>query len=250
MVKTNRAPCRVRCPQRTSSASAEDGGRYMGRSGFTLVELLAVVGIMAIILFIALPSFESFKLRSSSSAIPTLMSTLRLARQYAITHRQEVFVVFPDGRGAYSPPGEVTKAYTAYAVIASNRATDRYEYITEWKTLPKGVFFHPSLGIGESSVFNSYGTGNITYFPFPNDSGANRNLCAVKFRPNGRAYLVNTSKNGWGGPLTSWIPITAGYLEVNTNSGTVGSPLILSDTNIVAIANLTGQTYLRLTNSL
>ena len=263
MVKTNRveygdarsragsvaSQCRVRCPQRTSSASAGDGGRYTApyRSGFTLVELLAVVGIMAIILVIALPSFDAFKLRSSSSAIPTLMSTLRLARQYAITHRQDVFVVFPDGRAAYSPPGEVTKAYTAYAVIASNRATDRYEYITEWKTLPKGVFFHPNTSISTSTVFNSCAPGSLTSFPFPNDSGANRDLCTVKFRPNGRAYVIEYSATkgySWTCFGTTWIPLTAGYLDVNTNAGTTMSPIILSDTNIIKIANMTGQIYI------
>ena len=97
---------------------------------------------MAIILGIALPAFDAFKQRGTQAAIPQLMSTLRLARQYAITHRQDVYVVFPDRSSpAYSPAGEVTKALCSYAVIASNRANDRFEYVTEWKYLPKGVYF-------------------------------------------------------------------------------------------------------------
>ena len=262
MVKTNRveygdarsragsvaSQCRVRCPQRTSSASAGDGGRYTApyRSGFTLVELLAVVGIMAIILVIALPSFDAFKLRSSSSAIPTLMSTLRLARQYAITHRQDVFVVFPDGREAYSPPGDVTKAYTAYAVIASNRATDRYEYITEWKTLPKGVFFVSSVGSSTDTVFRSYGTAanRFTHFPFPNDNASDRSLCTIKFRPNGKAYVVTSaSRDRWTSFGYTRIPMTAGYMDLNTNSGTITSTMVLSETNVITIANMSGQIF-------
>ena len=114
-----------------------------GSLGFTLIELLAVVAIMAIILGIALPAFDAFKQRGTQAAIPQLMSTLRLARQYAITHRQDVYVVFPDRScsPAYSPAGEVTKALCSYAVITSNRANNRFEYVTEWKYLPKGIYF-------------------------------------------------------------------------------------------------------------
>jgi len=216
-----------------------------GRGGFTLVELLAVVGIMAIILVIALPSFDAFKLRSTSSAFPPLISTLRLARQYAITHRQDVFVVFPDGREAYSPPSEVTKAYTAYAVIASNRATDRYEYITEWKTLPKGVFFLSNVGSSTDTVFRSYGTAanQFTHFPFPNDNGSARSLCTIKFRPNGKAYVVTSARDKWTSFGYTRIPVTAGYMELNTNSGTITSTMVLSETNVITIANMSGQIF-------
>ena len=214
------------------------------KSGFTLIELLAVVGIMALILVIALPAFDAFKLRGTQTAIPQINSTLRLARQYAITHRQDVYVVFPDGRSAYSPPGEVNKALCSYAVIASNRATG-FEYVTEWKYLPKGVFFYPNTSISTASVFNSCGAlNNLTSFPFPNDRDANRDLCAVKFRPNGRAYVLTKSKDSWTHFGYTWIPVTAGYVEVDTNAGRIiSSPIVLSDTNIIKIANMTGQIY-------
>ena len=40
------------------------------------------------------------------------------------------------------------------------------------------------------------------------------------------------------------IVLTAGYLDVNTNAGITMSPIILSDTNIIKIANMTGQIYI------
>lgn len=267
-MNTDRFRCRVARPGR---ASAVDSGRYTGgkpplgtpmqdepwdvesgvpaetetdvawalrRAGFTLIELLAVVGIMALILVIALPAFDAFKLRGTQTAMPQINSTLRLARQYAITHRQDVYVVFPDGRAAYSPPGDVNKALCSYAVIASNRATG-FEYVTEWKYLPKGVFFDPTIS-SDASVLNSWGPG--TALPFPNDAGVPRVLPAVKFRPNGTAFIVKSGTKDTAGFYT-WIPVTAGYLEVDTNSGTVVSSPSLSDTNKIIIANMTGQIY-------
>ena len=218
--------------------------------GFTLIELLAVVAIMAMILGIALPAFNAFKLRGTQVAIPSLMSTLRLARQYAITHRQDVYVVFPDNPAnhspvtAYSPAKEVTKALCAYAVIASNRANDRFEYITEWRYLPKGIYFYDGISTNVS-VFQSYGTGtatNLTSFPFPADTDSFRNLCAAQFRPNGRAYRVDNSRT-WTDFSVTWIPLTSAYVEINTNTGmvTTYSNLLMGVTNVIRIRNKTGQ---------
>jgi prepilin-type N-terminal cleavage/methylation domain-containing protein len=225
--------------QMTGNLESRAGSRSRG---FTLIELLAVVAIMAIILGIALPAFNAFKQRGTQAAIPQLMSTLRLARQYAITHRQDVYVVFPDRRDYYSPAGEVTKALCSYAVIASNRATDRLEYVTEWKYLPKGAYFLDDENISTSSVFNSH-NGSLTSFPFPGDTGTNRILCAVLFRPNGRAFLANSTT--WSCFGYTWIPLTSAYVEIDTNAGKVVNYTVLSTTNIVRIANMSGQIEIR-----
>lgn len=217
-----------------------DPGTGNHSSGFTLIELLAVIAIMAIILAVALPAFDAFKQRGTEAAIPHLMSTLRLARQYAITHRQDVYVVFPDRRlPAYAPKQEVKKALCSYAVITSNRANECFEYVTAWKYLPQGIFFDDDATMAEN-VFLSHDAA-LTDFPFPNDVGGSRNLCSVQFRPNGRAYRISGS--GWSDGLVTWIPLTSAYMDVNTNAGTVTtfSNLLMNVTNIIRIRNKTGQ---------
>ena len=231
--------------RKTGRMVRECGSGSAGRSrkscygrGFTLIELLAVMGIMALILVIALPAFDAFKLRSTQTAVPQLISTLRLARQHAITHREDVYVVFPDRRAPnYSPVDEVDKALCSYAVIAINRETTNY--ITEWKYLPKGIYFNDDPALLKS-VFSSY-KANVTDFPFPNDRGSVRNLCAVQFRPNGKAYSRGVSD--WDDGSVAWIPLTSAYVEVNTNTGTVTvfSNLLVGVTNIVRIRKKTGQ---------
>jgi len=62
-------------------------------SGFTLIELLVTVSISAILLGIAVPSFQTFVLDNRSSAqITSLLSTLYLARSEAIKRDEWVVV--------------------------------------------------------------------------------------------------------------------------------------------------------------
>ena len=139
---------------------------------------------MAIVLGIALPAFDAFKQRGTQSAIPQLMSTLRL-RSTVCHHSPPGCLRGVSGRRslAYAPAGEVTKALCSYAVIASNRANNRFEYVTEWKYLPKGIYFDDDLAM-TNNVFSS----SLTNFHFRTMTGQYRNLPAVQFRPNGRAY--------------------------------------------------------------
>ena len=37
--------------------------------------------------------------------------------------------------------------------------------------------------------------------------------------------------------------MTAGYMDLNTNSGTITSTMVLSETNVITIANMSGQIF-------
>jgi type II secretory pathway pseudopilin PulG len=68
----------------------------MTKSNFTLVEVLAVMGLMAILLFMALPAFEKIaKGNGVEIAARTLSGKLGAARGYAINNRQYVAVLMP-----------------------------------------------------------------------------------------------------------------------------------------------------------
>ncbi|MCS6770508.1 MAG: GspH/FimT family pseudopilin [Kiritimatiellae bacterium] len=169
------------------------------RAGFTLAELLIVMGIIAIIFAVAIPRFEDIgrggKMRA---ALNELRSTLGLARQWAIANREDVFVVLPDDFSAvYSglPTNEYAKALRSYAVYTRNRG-----YIKDWTYLPLGVYFvdnynsalasnrtggciNPSRNVFRSSTIYS-GSQAI---PFPTAGSTTKNLNALRFSPQGWA---------------------------------------------------------------
>jgi len=222
--------------------------------GFTLVELLVVLVIMAVLAAIAIPTLSNIAGRSISMAVPTLTSTLRLARQYAVTKRQNVWLVFPSVQSDV-PLEEAEKLLRSYAVITRDRKTKGYQYIADWKYLPPGVSFltdplitNPVNGV---NVLTSYSTGSDTtntFFPFPSDFGATQNLAAVMFKPNGRAHLL--SEGAWtthpcnpGTPSSyfksSFALTTERYFEpVPLN---IVQRVVTGATKAIFVQNLTGQ---------
>lgn len=205
------------------------------RYGFTLVELLAVIAIMVIVLMAAVPVFQTLGKRDLNTVAFQLRTTLRLARQYAVTQRQWVYVVFPDERQPYTPE---TLAYClrSYACLATNRETGQFEYITEWKFLPKGIYFVSDPG----AVF----TGNIfraaaPSAPFPKNSSSLRVIPGIAFDASGQARfggtnvstdpsiyfttarLYTTNSSGNGLTLINQIPGVTNSLRVRNRTGQV-----------------------------
>ena len=212
------------------------------KRGFTLIELLAVVAIMTIIIVAAVPMFQSMGKRDLGSAATQLRATLRLARQYAVTRRQNIYVVFPDNSSDCAA-SDIDKLLRSYAVIAqTNAAPPGYEYITDWKYLPQGNYL-------DDSQSNSGSVFKLTYvtpfgFPFPTTSGSARNMPHICFRPNGRPYA-------WGG--ITWgnndysVYFTTSRFYSRNAAGTrlVEGGHIAGVTNNVRISRYSGQANVR-----
>jgi len=218
------------------------------KSAFTLVELLAVIAIMAILLSITIASFQNIKGKGLNAALTPLSSTLRLARQYAVSQRTTTYVVFPGERDVIygNEPEQVKKAGKAYAVIASNRTSHVYEYIANWDYLPQGVtFITDDAYAGGETPFNSYANaGQGADFPFPNDSSSPQPLCSLMFKSNGRVYTFSRTSGRWvSGIQAIHIPLTtARLLNVDTNAGHVVSAMhIAGVTNELSLNRMTGQ---------
>jgi prepilin-type N-terminal cleavage/methylation domain-containing protein len=78
--------------------------RAAGRRGFTLVEMLTVMLLMAIILMAGVVSWNSVKRGSEMrTAINDVRSSMALARQYAVLKRTVIRIDIPDpaGQGYY-----------------------------------------------------------------------------------------------------------------------------------------------------
>lgn len=68
------------------------------KSGFTLVELLVTLGVLAIIVMLAVPSFENLMVkRKLRGAIELFYSQVVFAKAQAVKESEEIFVTFTQG---------------------------------------------------------------------------------------------------------------------------------------------------------
>lgn len=211
------------------------------KKGFTLIELLAVVTIMAIILVAAIPIFQSMGKRDLGATAAQLRTTLRLARQYAVTQRQDVFVVFPDNSADCST-NDVDKLLRAYAVMMTNSVSGGYEYITDWKYLPQGIYFDDSPNPTASLWKPTHVTPSP--FPFPTSGGTPRNMPHICFRPNGRAYAYNGTSFP-NSDFTVYFTTSRFYSKDNDGNRLVAGNHIPGVTNTVRVRRYTGQVDIR-----
>ncbi|MBN1268795.1 MAG: prepilin-type N-terminal cleavage/methylation domain-containing protein [Kiritimatiellae bacterium] len=177
----------------------------ISRRGFTLAELLAVIAIMAIMLGLTFVGFNQLGAsKGVAAAIAELKTTLSLARQWAITHRQETCVVF-----APEISSDLTKAYRAYAVFAiTNKTLQTGHYVRDWTFLPQGVVFVRDATPG--NVFEPIREKSI---PFPQDSSVGQTLPVISFSPDGGVLGAGIN--------TYQIYVREGWAMVSTNGSTL-----------------------------
>lgn len=188
-----------------------------GRGGFTLVELLAVLAIIAIVAGITVAAFNGLTRGTKmEAAASTLRGTLGMARQWAITHNQTTFVVFPDADdlSLFASPNQVhaDKALRAYNVYTAQDG-----YVHTWTYLPDGVLF---VSDTDGSLYPK--ATNMTVFSrsasvkWPDsDSSVTQNVPALAFRADGS--LVSGSEIE--------IYLGEGAIDYDVMQGNVGTPV-------------------------
>lgn len=111
-------------------------------SGFSLIEMLTVMGVVAILLAFATPSLVSVA-PVRKTALYEVKGFLEYARSEAVARDREVYVAFADENfpGRHAP----FRTYAAFVASGEEREglirSQEISQISEWNTLPEGVVF-------------------------------------------------------------------------------------------------------------
>ncbi|MCY7354477.1 MAG: GspH/FimT family pseudopilin [Lysobacter sp.] len=158
-------------------------------NGFTLVELMVVIAIVAVLATLALPSFEG-SMRSNRVATTTneMMASLALARSEAIrSSRSSRVCASSDGATCV---GTWNDGWIVATDMDANRAT--------WEQLVRVVQAHPKMAIagagGTSATIITY-----DYRGRPNNGGVNRTISVQPDTcPSGQKLIRTMTLNGVG----------------------------------------------------
>lgn len=156
-------------------------GRLFTRSGFTLLELLAVMSMMALLTTLAVTSyFSAVSGMARRSAVKSVVNTLTLARQRACMEGARINVVFYNELHGYKKDedGNMTSTEDYLPSFVIVKAMGRISKIA----LPKifDEFSDLSVTFQTLDKINSEQGGNVSLNTFP-----------------GRLRLYNLTRGGW-----------------------------------------------------
>src|SRR5581483_1965851 len=119
---------------RPTSLNSQLSKRSSARAAFTLLELLIVIGIIALLLVLLVPAFTTIKSGTDmTSTLYGIQGLLENARTYAKANHTYVFVGFAEVDASVDPsvsPQVAGNGRVAVAVIASKDGTRHFQYLT------------------------------------------------------------------------------------------------------------------------
>jgi type IV fimbrial biogenesis protein FimT len=126
--------------------------------GFTLIEMVIVIAVMAILVAIAVPNYNSFMARKRvDGAVHQLFTDLMGARMQAISQNSRVIVQITSGTG-----------YSIIKDLNGNGVVDTGETGSSKSILPN--YYDVTITATFNPVFNSNGTGSNLVITISNSS--------------------------------------------------------------------------------
>lgn len=108
-------------------ANCKNKGRIIGRplvAGFTLIELMLVVGIVAILMAIAIPSYQEFVMKSRRTEAKQLLFTAAQRLQQYYTHQD----AYTTNAGTLSVPTSSQNGYYTLTIAAGTTGNINSSY--------------------------------------------------------------------------------------------------------------------------
>ena len=181
---------------KTLRSSARITQSERSRAAFTLVELLAVVGIMGLLSAVAVPALKGLTGSGGrKQALSQLMGALEIARNTATSTGTNAAVIFPDSTFA---SGEAYK-YRSMAVVAwnaTNSATTA-TMVGSWIVLPQGIALFPNSisALPQTSnisvrILTTTASGTFRGIRFQSDGALDENQSPLP--TNGIAFFEGT----------------------------------------------------------
>ena len=160
-------------------------------SAFTLVELLAVVGIMGLLAAVAVPSLKGLTGSGGrKQALSQVMGALEIARNTAINSGTNAAVIFPDLNFASQPYRYRSMAVITWDATNTNSVTTN-SMLGSWITLPQGVVLHDT----QINQLPKLTNRTALIIPPATVSSPTDNLRAIVFQSDGgleERYYTNT----------------------------------------------------------
>ena len=225
---------------RPASARRDRGpNRSRQCRGFTLIEMLVVIGIIVVVLGIALPNMRGLhEGHELESAARQLVADLSLARSRAINNRATVVVAFiPPEILGYSDPAPDAESqirqlqagiFTQYALFTPHRVGDQPgcstpRYLTRWVSLPDKTFI----------ATNTFADGDPYAFfkvslPFPAATNGVKPVRCVAFNFEGRPCQPDGSPLPTSQNIT--IPLARGGILYTRNPDSTVADFMAQET--------------------
>jgi len=159
------------------------------QKGFTLIELMTTLGIATILIAVAVPGMQTFKMNSrQSGSVNELMSGMRIARNTAITANTRVTVCASSNGSAC---GNVAwdKGWIAFIDKDADRALDIDETIIRSGTAVDGI----SIKSGQFSNYFVYRPSGRVMFANINQNSGQFMICDERGNEHAKGIRLDLS---------------------------------------------------------
>ena len=155
--------------------------------GFTLIELIVTITILAIIVSIALPSYHSFMERQEHSQMLALVrNSTHLAKNLAVTHHQQIVICASENLNTCSN-NQWDKGMLIFTDQNNNKTLDPNEMIHQkLKTNLKYGNLKWDGGVANPNTLTFMGDTGL-----PRGSQGSFHYCSLKTAQNNTRYVVN-----------------------------------------------------------